>query len=136
MLHVHHASAYLQDPKFSTQAHAGKVLPLIGTLSSGIMYCSGTFVSICGNVVQRSTIGPFVNRFTSTFPYYRRYCLWLGAIVACLSLLGASFATTVSIFYASFYFKLFSNRLINLSLCKGSSTPLVEVSNPNYDLAC
>jgi hypothetical protein len=33
--------AYLKDPVYSTQKHANSLLPLIGTLTSGIIYCSG-----------------------------------------------------------------------------------------------
>ena len=33
-------SVYLEDPRFGSQAHASSLLPLVGTLSSGIIYCS------------------------------------------------------------------------------------------------
>ncbi|KAI0059523.1 hypothetical protein BV25DRAFT_1840183, partial [Artomyces pyxidatus] len=32
--------AYLEDPKILSQPHASSILPLVGTLSSGIIYCS------------------------------------------------------------------------------------------------
>jgi MCP family monocarboxylic acid transporter-like MFS transporter 10 len=35
-------AAYLKDPSFSSQKGVDSLLPLIGTLSSGIIYCSGT----------------------------------------------------------------------------------------------
>lgn len=34
-------AAYLDDPIYSSQKHARSVLPLVGTLCTGIMYCSG-----------------------------------------------------------------------------------------------
>ncbi len=34
-------SGYLNDPLFMYQPHASTLLPLIGPLSSGIIYCSG-----------------------------------------------------------------------------------------------
>ena len=34
---------YLSDPTYATQSHATALLPLIGTISSGIMYCAGWF---------------------------------------------------------------------------------------------
>jgi hypothetical protein len=36
-------TAYLQDPRYASQKDATSLLPLIGTLSSGIIYCSGSF---------------------------------------------------------------------------------------------
>lgn len=34
-------AAYLKDPDFTSQPNASSLLPLIGTLSSGIIYASG-----------------------------------------------------------------------------------------------
>lgn len=34
--------AYLKDPGFSSQKHAISLLPLVGPLASGIMYCAST----------------------------------------------------------------------------------------------
>lgn len=34
-------ATYLKDPSYASQPNAGSLLPLIGTLSSGIMYASG-----------------------------------------------------------------------------------------------
>lgn len=34
-------NAYMRDEKYSKQPHAALLLPLIGTLSTGIIYCSG-----------------------------------------------------------------------------------------------
>lgn len=33
-------AAYLKDPLYSSQKHAMSILPLVGTLCTGIMYCS------------------------------------------------------------------------------------------------
>jgi hypothetical protein len=38
-------TAYLQDPRYASQKSATSLLPLIGTLSSGIIYCSGICLS-------------------------------------------------------------------------------------------
>ena len=40
-------AAYLDDPVYNTQPGASSKLPLIGTLCTGIMYCSGMFFAIC-----------------------------------------------------------------------------------------
>lgn len=34
-------AAYLDDPLYKSQKNAETILPLIGTLCTGIMYCSG-----------------------------------------------------------------------------------------------
>ncbi|TDL22145.1 MFS general substrate transporter [Rickenella mellea] len=73
-------SAYLQDPKLSSQSHASTLLPLIGTLSSGIMYCSG----------------PAIYPFTSRYPRHRRTLLWVGALLCWASLFVASYTSKVS----------------------------------------
>jgi hypothetical protein len=33
--------AYLKDPVYTSQPNAQLLLPLVGTLTSGIIYCSG-----------------------------------------------------------------------------------------------
>jgi len=38
--------AYLKDATYMSQPNAQMLLPLIGTLTSGIMYCSGTLLFI------------------------------------------------------------------------------------------
>ncbi|KAH7925578.1 MFS general substrate transporter [Leucogyrophana mollusca] len=72
-------SAYLNDPQYSTQPHASSVLPLVGPLSSGIIY--------------GSTI--FINPFMARYPHARRTLMWIGAVFCFTSLFGASFATKV-----------------------------------------
>lgn len=36
-------AAYLDDAVYNSQKHAASVLPLVGTLCTGIMYCSGSW---------------------------------------------------------------------------------------------
>ena len=38
---------YLENEKFASQPHAGTLLPLVGTLASGIMYCTGKSPWLC-----------------------------------------------------------------------------------------
>ncbi|KAF7362382.1 MFS general substrate transporter [Mycena venus] len=71
--------AYLQDPRFTSQKNAPSLLPLIGTLSSGIIYCSGSVI----------------NPISARYPEHRRKSMWLGAILCCGTLLGASYATEI-----------------------------------------
>ncbi|KZV73170.1 MFS general substrate transporter [Peniophora sp. CONT] len=77
-------SVYLDDPKFGSQPHASSILPLVGTLSSGIIYCSSK--SHC----------PFWNAYLRRYPRHRRPAMWLGAIACFASLFGASYARTVN----------------------------------------
>ncbi|KAJ7088369.1 MFS general substrate transporter [Mycena belliarum] len=72
-------NSYLQDPRYALQQHAASLLPLIGTLSTGIIYCSGVVV----------------NPITARYPQHRRKSMWLGATMACTALLGASYATQI-----------------------------------------
>lgn len=39
-------AAYFEDARYMSQPHATSRLPLIGTLSTGILYCSGTASSL------------------------------------------------------------------------------------------
>ncbi|KAI5122773.1 hypothetical protein M0805_000117 [Coniferiporia weirii] len=72
-------NAYLREQKFASQAQASVILLLIGTFSSGIIYCSG----------------PFINPFLHRYPKQRRTCLWVGLLLCWTSLFGASYATKV-----------------------------------------
>ncbi|KAJ7256824.1 major facilitator superfamily domain-containing protein [Mycena haematopus] len=69
--------AYLQDPRYASQKNAGSLLPLIGTLSSRIIYCSGTVI----------------NPAAARYPHHRRKSMWLGALLCGGTLFGASYAT-------------------------------------------
>ncbi|TFK97079.1 MFS general substrate transporter [Pterulicium gracile] len=71
--------AYLQDEVYSTQPNAASLLPLIGNLAWGIMYCGGV-------VVQ-----PLLARF----PQYKRLNLLVGTLICFGSLYGASYVLQV-----------------------------------------
>ncbi|KZS92901.1 MFS general substrate transporter [Sistotremastrum niveocremeum HHB9708] len=71
--------AYLKDPHYAAQPSASSLLPLIGSLSSGIIYCSG----------------PFIYPFIARFPFIRHYMMWVGLLLCFSSLFGASYATSV-----------------------------------------
>ncbi|KIY49211.1 MFS general substrate transporter [Fistulina hepatica ATCC 64428] len=70
---------YLDNPVYTSQPHAASLLPLVGTLSSGIIYCSG----------------PVIYPVTARYPYHRRTCLWAGAVIICASLFSASYARKI-----------------------------------------
>ncbi|KAH7909233.1 MFS general substrate transporter [Hygrophoropsis aurantiaca] len=72
-------SAYLNDPQYSSQPHASSILPLVGPLSSGIIY-SSAFI---------------VNPFMARYPRLRRPLMWTGTVFCFASLFGASYATKV-----------------------------------------
>ncbi|TFY82322.1 hypothetical protein EWM64_g1694 [Hericium alpestre] len=74
-------TAYLQEPKLASQPNASTLLPLIGTLSSGIIYCSG----------------PLVYPFISYYPQSRRHFMWLGTLLCFLSLLISSYVINIQI---------------------------------------
>ncbi|KAJ7163485.1 major facilitator superfamily domain-containing protein [Mycena crocata] len=71
--------SYLHDPRYNSQKNATSLLPLIGTLSSGIIYCSGVVV----------------NPIAARYPHHRRKSMWLGAVLCCGALLGASYTTEI-----------------------------------------
>ncbi|KAI0266800.1 major facilitator superfamily domain-containing protein [Gloeopeniophorella convolvens] len=73
-------TAYLADPRFASNPHASKLLPLVGTLSSGLMYCTG----------------PLVYPFFSRYPSKRRFCAWIGTSLCTVALLGASYAKNIT----------------------------------------
>ncbi|KAK7022118.1 major facilitator superfamily domain-containing protein [Favolaschia claudopus] len=71
--------AYLQNPRYASQKSSTSLLPLIGTLSSGIIYCSGFFIT------------PIASRY----PQHRRKLIWIGAAICSATLVGASYATKI-----------------------------------------
>ncbi|KAJ7022772.1 MFS general substrate transporter [Mycena alexandri] len=71
--------SYLQDPRYISQKSATSLLPLIGTLSSGIIYCSGSVV----------------NPIAARYPQHRHKSMWFGAALCFGSLLGSSYATKI-----------------------------------------
>ncbi|KAK7038278.1 MFS general substrate transporter [Favolaschia claudopus] len=73
-------NSYLQDPRYASQKSATSLLPLIGTVSSGIIYCSA----------------PIINPIAARYPHHRRKSMWLGAALCSGTLIGASYATQIS----------------------------------------
>ncbi|KAJ7506746.1 MFS general substrate transporter [Mycena galericulata] len=72
-------NAYLQDSRYTSQKSATFLLPLIGTLSSGIIYCSA----------------PIINPIAARYPQHRRKSMFLGAALCSGTLVGASYATKI-----------------------------------------
>ncbi|TFL02648.1 major facilitator superfamily domain-containing protein [Pterulicium gracile] len=70
-------NAYLRDEHYRTQKFAMNLLPLIGTLSSGLNYCSSILIQ------------PFISRY----PQYRRLYLFSGVVISFVSLYAASYVT-------------------------------------------
>ncbi|GJE94721.1 MFS general substrate transporter [Phanerochaete sordida] len=77
-------AAYLKDPLYSSQKHATSILPLVGTLCTGIMYCSGLVVY------------PSMHYY----PRLRRIYTWSGTVICFVSLLAASFTRNVTMLIA------------------------------------
>ncbi|KZP33374.1 MFS general substrate transporter [Athelia psychrophila] len=71
---------YLKNPVYLSQPGATSLLPLIGSLSTGIIYCSGVVIY----------------PFTSRYPQWRRTLILVGGFICFASLFGASYATTVN----------------------------------------
>ncbi|KII90896.1 hypothetical protein PLICRDRAFT_39502 [Plicaturopsis crispa FD-325 SS-3] len=71
--------SYLDDPFYASQKSASSLLPLIGPLSSGIMYCSS----------------PVIYPTVARWPQYRQISMWIGALCCWGSLFGASYSTKV-----------------------------------------
>ncbi|KAK7462382.1 hypothetical protein VKT23_007981 [Stygiomarasmius scandens] len=70
---------YLNDPSYASQPNAEFLLPLIGPVTTGIIYCSG----------------PILNRILKIYPYHRRNAMRLGILFCAGSLFGASWATSI-----------------------------------------
>ncbi|KAJ3863778.1 major facilitator superfamily domain-containing protein [Lentinula novae-zelandiae] len=68
---------YLKDTKCTAQPKASSLLPLIGPVSSGIIYCSGPFIT------------PVITRY----PYHKRTFMYVGTILCWASLFAASYTT-------------------------------------------
>ena len=73
-------NAYLRDEHYRTQKFAMNLLPLIGTLSSGLNYCSSILIQ------------PFI----SQYPQYRRLYLLVGVVISFISLYAASYVTKLT----------------------------------------
>ncbi|KAJ3739333.1 major facilitator superfamily domain-containing protein [Lentinula detonsa] len=74
--------AYLNDTRYTSQPKASSLLPLIGPVSSGIIYCSGPFIT------------PVITRY----PYHKRTSLYIGTILCWVSLFAASYTSQVWIY--------------------------------------
>lgn len=70
---------YLQDPATTTQPHATTLLPLVGTCSSGLMFCSGAIIY------------PYMCQY----PRHRRPLRWAGILLCCASLFASSYVRKV-----------------------------------------
>lgn len=73
--------AYFKEPALASQPSAQFLLPMIGTLTSGIMYCSA----------------PLLKYLVYRYPHQRRAVMWAGAAISWASLLGASYANQVAV---------------------------------------
>ncbi|KAA1476050.1 MFS general substrate transporter [Dentipellis sp. KUC8613] len=73
-------TAYLAEPNFANQPNAETLLPLVGTLSSGVIYLTG----------------PVIYPLLARYPQHRRVCAWIGAVLCFVSLLGASYVTKIT----------------------------------------
>ena len=93
-------AAYLDDELYSSRANARTVLPLVGTLCTGIMYCSGSCVIIF-LLISRLTfpfgLGLVIYPTIQYQPRLRRYYAWIGTLLCTVSLLGASYTTKVRV---------------------------------------
>ncbi|KAG7088081.1 hypothetical protein E1B28_012112 [Marasmius oreades] len=69
--------AYRSDPIYQQQKNSNLLLPLIGPLGSGIVYCSA----------------PIGTVLTGKYPNYRRHAMWVGAVLSPVSLFAASYTT-------------------------------------------
>ncbi|KAJ3789846.1 MFS general substrate transporter [Lentinula aff. detonsa] len=76
--------AYLTDPAYTSSPHASSLLPLIGPIASGIVYCIAPFLS------------PIINRY----PNHRRTAMYIGLLLCWASLFAASYTTDVVILVA------------------------------------
>ncbi|KAJ7490442.1 major facilitator superfamily domain-containing protein [Mycena latifolia] len=70
---------YLQDPHYASQNGATSLLPLVGTLSTGVIFCSA----------------PLLNPLAANYPHLRQRAMWIGAVIFCAGLFGASYTTKI-----------------------------------------
>ncbi|KLO15824.1 MFS general substrate transporter [Schizopora paradoxa] len=106
-------NSYMQDPGFSSQPHAQTILPLVGTLSSGIMYCSGL------------VLYPILARY----PRWRKWTMWIGVFLCWLGLFLASFATKIS------HLLLFQGIAFGIGGCKSIHVRFVRYATLKYSSA-
>ncbi|KAH7907855.1 MFS general substrate transporter [Hygrophoropsis aurantiaca] len=72
-------NAYLLDPQYASQPQAAISLPIVGPLSSGMIYCSG------------NVLNPFIGRY----PRSRRAFVWIGSLLCFVSLFSSSYIKNV-----------------------------------------
>lgn len=88
--------AYLQDEVYSTQPNAASLLPLIGNLAWGIMYCGGMRpVDPLPESTPNDGSGVVVQPLLARFPQYKRLNLLVGTLICFGSLYGASYVLQV-----------------------------------------
>ncbi|KAJ4000865.1 MFS general substrate transporter [Lentinula boryana] len=88
--------AYLNDTRYTSQPKASSLLPLIGPVSSGIIYCSGQSLKPLRLVAPLDTfIGPFITPVITRYPYHKRTSLYIGTILCWASLFTASYTSQV-----------------------------------------
>ena len=94
----YYLSGYLDDPVYASQKNAASLLPLVGTISSGIQYCSGLscFILLASTPLSHLRAGPFLYPIIIKYPQVRLPAVWLGAALCASSLFAASYTTQVS----------------------------------------
>nr|AGC14674.1 hypothetical protein [Lentinula edodes] len=89
--------AYLNDTKYASQPKASSLLPLIGPVSTGIIYCSG---------------GPFITPVITRYPYHKRTSMYVGTILCWVSLFAASYTTQVKSYHWFHHKRGFANGVV------------------------
>ncbi|KAJ4465335.1 major facilitator superfamily domain-containing protein [Lentinula lateritia] len=88
--------AYLNDTEYASQPKASSLLPLIGPVSTGIIYCSGPFIT------------PVITRY----PYHKRTSMYVGTILCWTSLFAASYTTQVKLHHWFHHKRGFANGVV------------------------
>lgn len=93
-------AAYLQDPTYSSQKQADMLLPLIGTLCTGIMYfsckqSSQVWYNSGSHADYTHGLALIIYPTMRWYPRVRRIYTWSGLVMCSVGLLAASFTTKV-----------------------------------------
>lgn len=91
-------AVYLRDPVYTNQARASSLLPLVGTLCTGIMYfsCELTQIRSDGQISDSFLqLALVIYPTMQWYPRLRRVYTWIGTITCSASLVAASFTTDV-----------------------------------------
>lgn len=97
--------AYLNDTKYASQPKASSLLPLIGPVSTGIIYCSGQSSKSAPSPIAASNsfgLGPFITPVITRYPYHKRTSMYVGTILCWVSLFAASYTTQVKSYHVLF----------------------------------